>query len=197
MKSYKHYLTESERTYKWKIKVAEDITSEQVDMMENMLNQFKLKSLSKPKSLPISENPVNFEGLGAVPVNIMELEISYPATERQIQEVIGRCCGVSINKVFVYTEGQEADSIRINVEKSGKAVLTQDYEKGKDEKIYGDAYNTIMLKNMEKEPTNRNYQFPDSTGTKIKSTNDLEQGKYSAMGSAQQNKIPDPYKPLK
>jgi hypothetical protein len=197
MKSYKHYLTEAERTYKWKIKVAEDVTSDQATQLEQVLNQFKLKSLSKPKSLPISENPVNFEGLGAVPVSIMELEISYPATERQIQEVVGRCCGVDINKVFVYTEGQEADSIRINVEKSGKAVLTQEYDAGKSEKIYGDEYNTIMLKSMEKEPTNRNYQFPASTGTKIKTTNDLEQGKHSAMGSAQQNKIPDPYKPLR
>ena len=197
MKSYKHYLTEAERTYKWKIKVAEDITAEQVNMLEQTLDQFKCKSLSKPKSLPIAENPVNFEGLGAVPVNIMELEISYPATERQIQEVVSRCCGVSINKVFVYTEGQEADSIRINVEKSGKAVLTQDYDAAKADKIYGDEYNTIMLKSMEKEPTNRNYEFPKGTSTKIKTTNDLEQGKHSAMGSAQQNKIPNPYKPIR
>ena len=48
MKSFRSYLTESEKTYSFRIKIAGDVDSNRVDALETALEKYELKSLSKP-----------------------------------------------------------------------------------------------------------------------------------------------------
>lgn len=193
MKTFAHYLTESQKTFKFKIKVAEELSDETLDKIERGLQMYKLVDISKPKRLPIQQNPVNFETLGAVEVNVMEVETAYPATIEQVKTVIETCGGIPAKHIFVHTEAQEQDIVRITADKDGKPLLMQDYEKS-DEKVqelYGDENIKITLKALE--DGKRKYEFEVNNKEKFASTNQIPQGVLSPVGS-KQNKIPDPMK---
>lgn len=195
MKSLTHYLTESSRTYKFKIKIAADkLDDEQLNAIEQQLQAYKLVNISKPKRLPIQESPAGFEHLGAVTVQAMEAELSYPATDVQVKEAVRLGCRCPGNQIYVGSEVQEQDTLRLDLdEKDGKPILTQDYEKSdaKVKELYGDENIKIILKDFEGKK--RQYEFEVVNKDSAKSTNDLPQGSLSPVGS-KQNKIPDPYK---
>jgi copper(I)-binding protein len=193
MKTFSQYLTESKKTFKFKVKVAADLSDEQVSAIERGLQMFKLLDISKPKRLPIQENPVNFETLGPVEVSLMEVETAYPATIDQIKQVVHTAGKVAASHVFVNTESQEIDVVRISTDKDGKPLLLQDYEDS-DEKVqelYGDENVKITLKSLEN--GKKKYEFELPNKETAKSSNDLPQGVLSPVGS-KQNKIPDPMK---
>jgi hypothetical protein len=195
MKSLTHYLTESARTYSFKIKIAVDsLTDEQIDAIEQQLQAYKLVNISKPKRLPIQQNPLGFEHLGAVTVQAMEAELAYPATDVQVKEAVRLGCKCAGNHIYVGSEAQEQDTVRLDLdEKDGKPILMQDYDKSdpKVKELYGDENIKIILKDFDSKK--RKYEFEVVNNTEAKSTNDLPQGKMSPVGSTQ-NKIPDPYK---
>lgn len=194
-KSLQHYLTESTKTFKFKVKIATDEISEhQLSAVEQQLAAYKLVNISKPKRLPIQANPASFENLGAVTVHSMDVEVAYPATDVQIKEAIRLGCGCAGGHIFVGSEAQEQDTVRVDYDKKdGKAVLTQDYEKSdpKVKELYGDENIKIILKDFDSKK--RKYEFEVINKEQVKSTNDLPQGMASPVGS-KQNKLPDPMK---
>lgn len=194
-KSLQHYLTESTKTFKFKVKIATDDMSEhQLSAIEQRLAAYKLVNISKPKRLPIQANPASFENLGAVTVHSMDVEIAYPATDAQVKEAIRLGCGCAGSHIYVGSEAQEQDTVRVDYDKKdGKAVLTQDYEKTdpKVKELYGDENIKIILKDFDSKK--RKYEFEVINKEQIKTTNDLPQGTASPVGS-KQNKIPDPMK---
>ena len=82
MKSFKAYLTESTRTYDFKVRIAGDLTTEDVDKIKVALEQYKVVSVSKPKTAPIHETEL-FPNMGPVAVNVMEVSVAYPARDER------------------------------------------------------------------------------------------------------------------
>ena len=194
-KSLQHYLTESTKTFKFKVKIATDNISEhQLSAVEQQLAAYKLMNISKPKRLPIQSNPINFENLGAITVQSMDVELAYPATDVQVKEAVRLGAGCAGNHIYVGSEGQEQDTVRVDYDKKdGKAVLTQDYKKsdGSVKELYGDENIKILLKDFDSKK--RKYEFEVINKDQVKTTNDLPQGNASPVGS-KQNKLPDPMK---
>ena len=195
MKSLSHYITESVRTYRFKIKIAADkLEDAQLDGIEQQLQAYKLVNITNPKRLPIQDNPAGFEALGAVTVHSMDAELAYPATDVQVKEAVRLGCKCAGNHIYVGSEAQEQDTVRLDMdEKDGKPILMQDYEKAdpKAKELYGDENIKIILKDFDSKK--RKYEFEVINRETAKSTNDLPQGELSPVGS-KQNKIPDPYK---
>ena len=48
MKSFSQYLTEAEKEYAFRVKVAGDLKDEQLDRMEEALKKYEAFSISKP-----------------------------------------------------------------------------------------------------------------------------------------------------
>lgn len=194
MKSYKDWLTENERTYCYKIRIADDVSDDMMNCIENALKAYDCVSVSKPKRLPIQENPINFEGLGPVPVNIIEVELKYPTTDRQIHDLVVEKTHLSPNHVFVGADGQEPDKkLTLKIEHDGKPILLQDYDASdpKVRQLVGDEAIKIALKNAEK------VEMPAAKAEKVEalnqrptSTNEIPQGTMSPVGS-RQNSIPN------
>lgn len=194
MKLFREYYENSQKAYKYKVRIADDVTTEMMDALEHALAPFSLVSVSKPKSLPIQENPTYFENLGPVPVNIVEVEVAYPTTPDHLRQLIADSCKVGVPHVFVTTEGQENLSLtRIKMDKDGKPLLTQDYEDSPADvkKLYGDENIEITLKAINKNKFKHQFERPSNEPGKTLSDEPINN--VSPIGT-KQNKIPDPMK---
>ena len=103
MKSLRHYLMESVRTYHYTIKILGDVDKNFLEMFKYNLSKFDPVEIGEPKTTPIQKNPYGFpaEEMNQS-VTIMKCEFKYPATEPMIQQVAQQC-GFNINKIRAIT----------------------------------------------------------------------------------------------
>tara|TARA_Y100000385_G_scaffold263232_1_gene295525 strand:- start:457 stop:1011 length:555 start_codon:yes stop_codon:yes gene_type:complete len=101
MKTFTEFLTESKKTYEFKIGIAGDCPSECVQKMETALNKYRVLNLSSGKKTPIQERPLDFPQLQNMEVTYFEAEVEYPTTSQVLQEYLGNCCGVDQAYIIV------------------------------------------------------------------------------------------------
>jgi len=101
MKSFTEYLTESKKTYAFKIGVAGSLAEGFADKMENALGKYQLANISAGKKTPIQERPLDFPQLENMEVTYWDVEVNYPTTPQVMQEYIGKCCGVDQGHIIV------------------------------------------------------------------------------------------------
>lgn len=195
MKSFKAYLTESQKTYNFRIRMACEMTSEIESKVKQALEQYKVESISKPKRLPIQESPL-FPNMGPVEINIFDVSISYPANDDLIRNSIAECGCCPAANIRVTPTDSPFEAILDGKEMSnpdGKTVLSEPEMKteapAKD--LVGDARIPSIMKELE---DTRRYHYPEAAGGKTpkgKTSNELPQGSVDPVGS-KQNKIPSP-----
>ena len=101
MKSLRHYLVESVRTYHYTIKIAGDCEQKFLDMFKHNLSKFDPVKIEDPKTTPIQKNVVGFDDLENESVTIIKAEFRYPATEPMIQQC-AQACGCNVNRVRMF-----------------------------------------------------------------------------------------------
>ena len=163
MKTLKTYLTESDRTYSFRIKMANMPEKEVIDKLETVLEKYELKSISKAKKTPIQEHPMDFQTLNNAEVYIMDVELSYPTTADQLYNYISEVVGVPKSHLVIIDKDHPEEIAREEeVKEADKdyAPKLEDSEYKDDKKVkvedhYGDKYNENMLKKIE----TRKYEF--------------------------------------
>ena len=123
MKSLRHYLMESARTYKYTIKIAGDLDKHFLDMFTHNLSKFDPVKIEDPKTTPIQKDPYGFPELQNESITIIKAEFKYPANEPMIQQV-AQMLGCNINKVRVTTTDYN-DSINAENEKFGNEMKAE------------------------------------------------------------------------
>ena len=101
MKSFAQILTESKKTYEFKVGIAGELPEGFQDHMETALQKFKLVSSSAGKKTPIQERPLDFPQLQNMEVTYFEVETEYPTTVQTLQEYLGQCCNISQSHIIV------------------------------------------------------------------------------------------------
>lgn len=114
MKSLRHYLMESVRTYNYTIKIAGDCDQKFLDMFTHNLSKFDPVKIEDPKTTPIQKSPIGFNDVENESVTIIKVEFKYPATEPMIQQC-AQACGCQINRVRMFDSHYE-DSINSEME---------------------------------------------------------------------------------
>jgi hypothetical protein len=122
MKSLRHYLTESVRTYRYTIKIAGDCDKNFLDMFKHNLSKFDPVKIDDPKTTPIQKDPYGFPELENQSITIIKSEFRYPATEPMIQQ-LAQMLGCQINRVRVVTTDYDES---INSEAEGYANEMKD-----------------------------------------------------------------------
>lgn len=198
MKSFKAYLTESQKTYNFRIRMACEMTSEIETKTKQALEQFKVESISKPKRLPIHESPL-FPNMGPVEINIFDISIAYPANDDQVRNALAECGCCPAANIRVTPTDSPFEAIMDGTEvsnlggKQGEAVLLQQTMERERQgaggaALVGDDRIPNLIKELEE---TRKYHYPEAAGGKTpkgKTSNDFPQGTTSPMGS-KQNKI--------
>jgi hypothetical protein len=146
MKSLRHYLTESVRTYCYTIKILGDCDSKFFDMFNHNLSKFDPVKIEDPKTTPIRKSIQGFPDAENESLTIIKVEFKYPATEPMIQQC-AQASGCNINRVRMQTT-EFADSIdhtaeqyANQVENSPVLLQTEMPDNGKEaSKEYGNQY---------------------------------------------------------
>ena len=101
MKSFKEFLTESKKTYEFKIGVAGNCPDDCVETLETALKKFNVINMTSGKKTPIQERPLDFPQLQNTEVTYFEAEVEYPTTPQVLQEYLGKCCGIDQSHIIV------------------------------------------------------------------------------------------------
>jgi len=102
MKSLRHYLMESARTYRYTIKIAGDCDQKFLDMFKHNLSKFDPVKIEEPKTTPIQKELQDFPDMENESLTLIKAEFKYPATEPMIQQC-AQACGCNINRVRMFT----------------------------------------------------------------------------------------------
>jgi hypothetical protein len=196
MKSFKAYLTESTKTYDFRLRIAGELTTEMINKMKVGLERFQLDSISKPKRLPIQETP-EFPNMGPVEVNIVDISLHYPTNDAGVRVAVAETLNIDSATVKVtpvnspYEAVQDGKEVSNKDGKPGESVLLQDEmvtEKADD--LVGEKRLPFIMKELDE---TRPYTIPKAEGhaaTADKTTNDIPVGELSPIGT-HKNKIPD------
>lgn len=101
MLKFKEIYEQKSKTYSFKIGVAGDIPENFANTLETALKRFDVVNLSKTKTTPIQERPLDFPQHQNVQVHFFETEIRYPTTPQIMREYVAQTCGVSAANVIV------------------------------------------------------------------------------------------------
>lgn len=166
MKSFKAYLTESIRTYDFRVRIAGEVTAESVDKMKSSLQLYKLESMGKPKRLPIQETNL-FPSMGPVEVNVFDISVAYPCNDDQIRNALAGCGCFAAECIRVNGQGGAFEAIMDGTEvsnkggKPGEAVLDEEEMKAEPvpKDLVGDARIPSLIKELEE---TRKYEYPEA-----------------------------------
>lgn len=193
MKSFSQYLTESKKTYAFKIKVAGDLTEDFNQKLKGALEKFKVTSISNGKRTPIQNVPLDFPTLKNTNVTIFDLEISYPTTSEVLENYISQAVEHPLHCVKVVTDNapsEEYQKTLQSAENKKEALLnTEDMGGESAQEQVGEKKISSFLKDLSQDAKTRAVKEQP----KEKATEMPEGSKISPIGS-HQNKLPSSVK---
>ncbi len=155
MKTYKEYLTESNREYTFRIKLINEIDNESVDRIERHLAKYDVKSVQAPKRLMLQSAPYDFPQARGHEVHVIEFVTERPASAYQIQTEIQNLLGLSDGAMKVRSDMEpleQQEQAETNDKEQASSILEDgDYseaEKINGEDFYGDKYNSKFVKEL-------------------------------------------------
>ena len=185
MKPFAKYLTESEKTYNYRIKMVGDVPSTFVKELEGKLAQFDVVKMSKIKTAPVRKEIPDFPAFPNQPMSIVDVEFRYPAIEPQIKQ-LAQLMGLDPNRIVMNTDKYEnsldvendqiidqnqdlLDDPNYPADTKEQRALKKDYATGPyDHEVVKNAYRS-------------NFTVAGGKTPPAKTTNDLPQGVKSPM----------------
>jgi len=151
MKSLKEFLTESKKTYKFKIRAAGELPEGFVDKLETALNKYEVVSFSKGKTTPITERPLDFPQLTNCEVTTFDAEVSYPTTSHILESYLTLNTDYPASHLIVRGENEESEKYQEQKEeKEYNALLTTEELGGESaQDQVGDKRVMDLLKELE------------------------------------------------
>lgn len=166
MKTFRQYLTESVRTYSYRIKIAGQPDNNWIELFCMNLQKFDPVKIGEPKSTPIQKDPYGFPGIKNQPVTTIEVDFKYPATEPMIKQ-LARLLNYDENLVRMiqrtYDDGINTEVDQYENQMKHSPVL--DHEELEDagktaSKDYADQYLTKIAKEAEQDKIEMPYAAP-------------------------------------
>jgi hypothetical protein len=195
MKSLKDYLTESQKTYSFKVKVAGQVPEKFVETVKSRLEKYGCSKFSQIGSTPIQSTAMDFPELCNIEVTMFEAECAYPVTPPEILMAIKNSVAISETHLRVRNarESQELDALALDDAQSTKKVKAllddpeyKEAEKIKSKNYFGDDFNKAFLKDLQKSAKQRKKELghKDVKTTEITSEGpDFGKGSTSPIGS--------------
>jgi hypothetical protein len=193
MRTLRDYLIESSRQYEYRIKIAGELTQEQIEKMEQGFAAFDMVSLSEPKRTPIEQNPLGFEGIKNKEVNILDAKFNYPASTEQFVQIC-KDAGIAGNSIIVVNKAFD-DSMadeEANKDRTPEDGSLLDSDLPVDIQSQIDANKDYTTPGSEKDVIKNRakteYEIAGGKTPKAQTTNDLPQNNTSPFSSV---KLPE------
>ena len=158
MSIFKDYLTESTKSYDYKIKVAGELDKGFASRMETALQKFELANLSAGKKTPIMTLPLDFPQLSNESVTIFDVTTNYPVAVNTLKEYLADYMNMNASLIVVRKPGEPTEEYQADMQIGQKSeyanklldIEMKDAPKVKAEDFYGDKYNMGLLKELMK-----------------------------------------------
>ena len=156
MKTFKQYLMENVKEYKFRIKYAGTLTDAQLTRLEMAVGKYNLKDISKPKVTPIQEHPLDFQTLKNSEVSILDVTLTYPTTVEMLRNELTEYAGMHGSNLIVINPNNPSEVAREkNLEEQEKDYETKltdaEYKDAETfDATFGDKYNENFLKDLAK-----------------------------------------------
>lgn len=181
MKTLREYLTESKKTYPFKIGVAGELPEGFNDRLKVALEKFSVANLSAGKKTPIQERPLDFPNLENMEVTYWEAEVNYPTTESILQEYLQTFCSVPKAHIVVRNPNSPVEQEKdVKESEVYEPLIGNDELKGESaQQNVGTSRVMDLLKELEVARKER----ADADGFKMEASKTEPQNTKSAIGS--------------
>ena len=164
MSTFTQYLTESAKSYDYKIKVAGMISDDFKNRMETALQKFELAKMSAGKKTPIQSMPLDFPQLSNEEVTIFDVTTNYPCGVNELKEYLADYMNISPAMIVVRKPGAPTEEFQEQMAVAGKSEYKnklQDIEMSDAPKVNAEDFHSTkanmsllkeLLKNREAEP---------------------------------------------
>ena len=130
MKTFAQYLTESEKTFDYRIKIVGDVDPVFMKAFREQLKKFDPVKVTDPKTTPVLAKPVGFPAYPNERVTIIDGTFRYPANIQQISQA-ARLSGIDEDRVLIndlaWSEGMDKELM--GIEEQGGDLLNTPYPK--------------------------------------------------------------------
>lgn len=158
MKNFYHYLAESEKTYKYRVKTLIEADNDFLDRLEKALAKYDLADVSKPKKTIVQNYPRDFRDVEHGEVYIIDIVTRIPASSAVLHQELVAAFECAHRFLVVRGENEpaelESEKLVQDIEDASddreKVALLSDAEYGEvaekePEQDFGDAYNKRLL----------------------------------------------------
>jgi hypothetical protein len=193
MKTFAQYLTESQRTHDYRVKIVGDIPSGFISALRDQFKKFDPVSVGEIKRTPVMSQPLDFPAFPNESVNMMDVIFRYPATPPQIQQ-IAELVGLDADRICItqrdYANGMDRELLGIQQQKD---VLMTDYPADtKEQRDLKRDYAAVgedkaVVKNSAEDAA---WTVAGGKTPPAETTNDLPQGVTSPMSKMKRAPLP-------
>ena len=200
MSTFKDYLTESTKSYDYKIKIAGEPKDIDKNALETALQKFDLASMSTGKSTPIMTMPLDFPRLSNEQVTIFDVTTNYPESPRVMHEYLSDLLRIPMTHIVVKKPGEPSEEYQQEMEVAKKSeyanklhdIEYKDAPKVNAEDFHSTKANMSLLKELlkDREAHALNMEVGKDNKTQELQSNE-EKGTPSPLSKAA-NPHPDP-----
>ena len=159
MSTFKDYLTESTKSYDYRIKIAGEPKDIDKNALETALQKFDLVSMSAGKSTPIMTLPLDFPRLSNESVTIFDVTTNYPESSRVMQEYLSDLLRIPATHIVVRKPDEPTEEYQNDMDVAKKSeymnklhdIEYKDSPKVNADEHTGDKYNMSLLKELLKD----------------------------------------------
>ena len=194
MKPFTQYLYHTQKTYEFRIKLAEiELSEDNMARIRNALEAYGVESMGKPKRLPIQAH-ADFPKLGPCQCHIIDIGLKYPTTTEQLTHIVAERALMDKGRVCVYTKDAQEQIVaseQLGQDDTGALLDKPELEdEAGAQALVGQARVGSFLKELEKNKVSK-FEVAGKEKADGTTSDSLPQGNVSPVGS-RQNKIPSP-----
>lgn len=199
MSTFKDYLTESTKSYDYKIKIAGEPKDIDKNALETALQKFDLAKMSAGKSTPIMTFPLDFPRLSNESVTIFDVTTNYPESPRVMQEYLSDILRIPLTHIVVKKPGEPSEQYQseMQIAKTSEYksklqdIEYSDLAKIKPEDLHSTQANMSLLKELLKDRESK-YTVEKGSDDKVQDIQSKEEVGTPSPLTKSTNPHPDP-----